>query len=410
MYIHEYIFKILGFNIIKKSDLLTEMVDIELGDDSIVPKIRSNSYQNKNEKQKRIIVCVYNFIIFCIISWQVFFGLVIAIQTKNIKYLGGYIFQLICSLQYLISIKYFRTNHLDNLLLENQNLIKILNNRSVVSFCISLIISTLLVVFITKGINMEKHSIPYLLYKHKKNGLWIFYFLSNFFGYLIFLINVSIFSVTMDSHKDDIIKYVTNLKNYMTSSVLISDKVSRLSIEILGLQDKFNDSVEKLNLLFSITSVLGLVHIFVTLNFWLSGIVISTDIINFVIFLLIEYIYINSIQTLKLSISNISNEIKLPIYMGNLLQKNNIDRKVHTLDDFNNKKLYESVICTQIYAVQIIEYQSLQQLQFIINEPWACFEIFGLKISDTTIIHKMLGILIAVFIADSLSSALSFQV
>lgn len=403
----------MGFPFNNENVVLDKMIDLEIGNGIITPKINilnSRDDQNIKTKIKTTLTYAYNFIIFSIISWSILYAIVMAFYTKNIKYVGGYIFQVIFSSQYVLSIIYFKSNHLSKLLAENKKTEQLLNKRSIIAIIVTIFVSLLSTMLVVKGIDLTDYSVNNLIHKMNSPPLTILYFVTTFFGYLTFLINICIFSLVMHDHKQDVVNYTSRLKDYMSSSVTISEKVSRTSIEILELQERFNDSIDKLNALFSTMSVLGILHVFFTIEFWLSGTVVSTDVINLVMFFIIEYFYINSAQTLRTSINNISSEIKLPIHMGNLLQINNINRKLPSLEEFDNRKMYESIICTQIYTVQIIEYQSLQQLQSIINEPWACFEIFGLQISDTTIIQKMLGFLITIFISGSLYNALGFQI
>lgn len=407
MEIYKILFMVLGFQINSEDEKFDKMVEIELGENVIIPKMKSRKKNNKNDYNYNYII---NIIIFCIISWQIFYAITNVINKKNMNYLNGCMFQIIFALQYLISVKYFKGDHLNNLLCDNDQLKIMLNKKIILTIITTIFISILLLIFVVEGINLKNESILNLINKKKSGGIFFIYFLSVFFGYLVFLTNISIFSVIMNEHTNDILKYIKNLEQYVSSSVSISEKVSRISIEIVEQQEKINESVQELNLLFSTTSALGLLYIFIITQLWSSGVIISTDIINFIIFVTIEYFYVKSAQVFRTLTNDISSKIKLPIYMSNLMQKNNINKKIHPIEHFDDDKIYETMICTQIYVIQIIEYQSLQQLQLIINEPWPCFELFGLQINDTTIIYKFIGIIMVVFIAGNLSDAFSFQI
>jgi hypothetical protein len=175
-------------------------------------------------------------------------------------------------------------------------------------------------------------------------------------------------------------------------------------MEVIDLRQRFNESVEKTNLSFSSLSMLGLINIFFTINFWKIGKITSIDIINLTTFFIIEYFYINSAQKLRASINTISSDINLPVYINNYLQKNTFGRKIPKISQYDEKEMFESVIYTQISVIAIIEQQYLQQLQTIISGEWASFEIFGIKITDTSLIQKIFGLFITIFIAGNLST------
>lgn len=412
MKFYNFVFRLLGYTLFieKNKNQDDDFVDIEIGNNKIIPQMRLvNEDQNTNTKLQIFIRYLWILIIFSLIAWSIIYALVLTISNNQIGYIGNYMFQIIFVTQYLFGVWYFKSNHLFKQIKQNKKMESDLEKYMMLVFFMSIALSLLSTSLIVIGEEVANTYTSYIFNKKSSPLLITLFFFDTFFGYLSFLTNACLFVIILYTHKNEIVDYTNGMQEYMESSVPISDKVSRISVEILDIRERFNESVNNLNLSFSSLSALGLIYVFFTITFWAHGKFMSIDIINLVTFLIIEYCYINSAQTLRSSIGIISNKIKLPVYMNNYLNRNNIDRKIPKLDVFGEKEIFEATVCTQIYVVQIIEYQSLQQLQAIVNDDWACFEIFGIQITDTKMIEKFLGIILTIFVAGNLSTIMSFN-
>lgn len=409
MKVYEFIFYLLGYTLFQKQiEEIGLPVEVELNNGKIIPKIRllKDSHQELN-KFKYIIKLIYNIVIFSLITWIIIYAIILTTQTAQTEYILGFVFQLIFSTQYLFGVKYFWSDHLFKKLYENRKLEKKFNKSMIVVLILTIIISLLSVIFVSSGVDVGTNfvlnklkQVPYIV---------VLFFVSNFFGYLTFLTNACVFVTIIRDHSSELKDYTDGIQEYMSSSISVSDKVSRISMEVIDLRHRFNESVDKLNLSFSSLSVLGIIDVFFAINFWKIGKITSINIINVITFFIIEYFYIISAQKLRASINTISLSINLPVYINNYLQKNTFGRKIPRISQYDEKEMFESVIHTQISVIEIIEQQSLQQLQTIINGEWESFEIFGIKITDTSLIQKILGLFITIFIAGNLSDASIFQ-
>ena len=413
-----FILNILGYSLFRKpNEVNDDPVDIEIGKNGIMPKIKlmSNSNVNPNistieDKIKMVFKYFYNLVIFVLISWSIVYAIILTIRTSRVDYIGGYMFQIIFLTQYAFGLKYFSSDHLFTKLADNKKMEKQFDTLMILTLVVSIILATASTTCVALDIDISPFSVMEALRQHMSTGVIALLFFDRLFGYLAFLTNASTFVTIMLNHKNEIVEYTNGIKEFMESSVPISDKVSRISVELIDLRERFNDSVEHLNLLFSSLSILGMIDIFFVIEFWVADKLNSMDIINLATFLFIEYFYINSAQKLRESINKISSDIKLPIYMNNYLQRNTLNRKIPIFANNNEKVIFDTLVHTQIYVVELIEYQSLQQLQIIINEEWSCFEIFGIKLNDTTLMQKLIGLIFTIFIAGNLTNIIAFQI
>lgn len=393
----------------------TENTSNKFTNNILVPIIEK-SQENKNlltKTYKLVIRYIYIFLIFSLISWTIVWSIILTIQTNKSDYIVSYIFQIIFSLQYLIGVWYFDTDHLFKKLSMNTNMEKKFSFLILSSFIASIILSIVCTILTINGTEVEYYSISNELYKIMTPLLAVLVFFDKFFGYLSFLINSSAFIIIMADHKKEITNYTKRIKEFMISQVSTSEKVSTISIELLEMRERFNESVEQLNYFFSSLSILGIIDVFFVMKYLSIQKINSIEILNLIIFIIIEYSYIESAQKLRTSINSISNEIKLPIYMSNYLQKSLLNTKIPVININDEKVLlkviFDNIIEIKINAVEIIEYQSFNQLQQIINEEWECFQIFGLKLSDTLIVQKIMGLIITIFIAGNIASVTSLN-
>lgn len=141
--------------------------------------------------------------------------------------------------------------------------------------------------------------------------------------------------------------------------------------------------------------------------------VCSFDLLNFVMFLITIYIYIDSVQKLKLSITDIVSGITLPIYTNNYfskIEKINFAKK-HIVDNIDNpseQDIKRLLVNINICVEQTLENIEWINLQKVLNLEWDSFQIFGIQITDTALIQKIISVIVTVSLASDLSSLISF--
>jgi hypothetical protein len=359
-----------------------------------------HDYNESKLKTKLLIISKfsYNLIILGLISWTIIFSIIVSFKENNIHIFGKNSFQVIFASQYIIGLMYFNEDHLDNIMKNSDVKNKLIKY---IPFTIigSLIITTITTLFVIYDINISKSL------KTMYDISWFLIFVQNFFSYFCFLMNTTVFMVIIFNHKNKIIMKTNQIKEYIKTTVVFEGKIASITFDIVRMRSEYNESVDKLNSFFSSQSILTLIYIFFIFNTNIN--ISSIDLINLSIFLLTIYTYINFAQKLKSSIDDISNAITLPIYSNNYfeqLTKIKHDEKQNF--NIDNDNLHKLMIDIYICTTGVYENMGIMHLQKVIELPWNTFQIFGIQITDTTLIQKTFSIILTFLMANNIASFL----
>jgi hypothetical protein len=461
MKLYYILLHLIGYSLyVKKSNIDDEpiIVIVDSANDNVIVERRNrNSEKNKIRKLVLVLKIIYNIFIFSIISWQIVYALIYSIQQNEILYFGGYLFQLIFATQYVIGLTYFKDDHFYKKMESNKKLEKYLSILFPICVCISVILSIITITFTYYNITLSKMSMLYVFSQHMSPFLIFLIVLDKFYGYFSFLINVSTFSIIIYDHHNEASEYTKRIEKYMQGSVTISDKMFSISTELIKIKDSYKTSVEKLNLMFSSLTILGLCYVSFTIKIMSNYQVDTINIINLVLFLIVEYVYIFTAQNFRSSASNISASIYRNVHAIHFLQKNNSKQetiiaipndeidddddldstKKHQpyatiskskSDNINKKTLEEiskihqsersikshinllhiAVRKIHIYNAEIAENVTWSHLQEIVKKEWEPFQVLGIEIKDTLLIQKLIGAIIAIIIAKDLIDLTTF--
>ena len=417
---------------------------------------KENAKQIKKANAIFILKILYNIFIFSLLSWQVLYALIYAIREREVIYFGGYLFQIIFSSQYIIGVLYFKDNHFYKKMESTKTLEKYLTIIYPICIIISMILSTLTITLTYHNITLSQMSMLYVFSQHMTPFLAALIVLDKFYGYSSFLINVVTFSIIIYDHQNEASDYTKRIETYMQGSVTISDKMSTISTELIKIKDAYDLSVTKLNTMFSSLTILGLCYVYFVIKISYDYEVDTMSIINMVLFLIVEYMYITFAQNFRSSASDIYSAIYRNVYAIHFLQKNNSKQEimipipddsddniewddkeinesrepVFTGSDMSKKLLDEiykthqsdktikthinllhmAVRKIHIFSAEIAENVTWSHLQEIVNRKWASFQILGFEIDDTLLLQKLIGIAMVILIANDLGDIIAYQI
>ncbi len=305
-----YILNFAGYTFDFKDKSQVPPLDIEIG--------RHNTFVARQKSQKSSCVCsvcctyVYSIIIYLLILWLLPYTGYMAIRDKNVIPFGRSLFQVIIGLQYYYAKVYFANNHFYENIISDKKLTKYMKIVLIIVLIISFILSSINVYMLNSNIKMHGYTD---IYDNMPNSivnkalLSTLLFISSLYSYLTFSINASIFSINMLYQKNTVESYSKKLDNYIRGSVNTFRKLTNIATEYSQMKYKFDNTVTLLTPFFTILNCFG----FVSIYFYIDAIIIknlsATEIINIILFLIVDIIYIIAIQSVNSNIENISKTI-----------------------------------------------------------------------------------------------------
>jgi hypothetical protein len=394
-------------------------LDIELG--------KSNTFiakqRNKKDNGYNNHTYIYNIFIGGFIVWSVIYSIVISFLELSTIPFGRSLFQLIIFIQYINGIIYFRKNHFYENIVSNSDLTDLLKLYLPITTLVSIVISILNIVLLIVGFSQLVYSDIYNSSDMTgKVFILILMFLENIYSYQSFTINTCIFVINMIYHRNNVKDNSEKLTSYVNNSVGISQKMNALSDQLLKMKDKFDNTVKVLSPFFTILNVLGFFSIYYFLIAIEREIVTSIEIINIIIFALVELIYILSIQDVNKHNENISGQIssssliatlfankKFEIIIPKDINKKEVDkytpRYKKPIDDnpynIENSQMIKQCLIASVSTDQTTDWLVLQK---IVSDRWETFKIFGVELTDSKLISRIIGLLIGVLISAELGN------
>jgi len=408
-------------NICKKIIKITSMINIfkkkKNNKTNIIITIQNDiineEYINKKTCDKNIIKSttniLYKILICTILMWPIILMIVYAVIRKEIKYITSNIFQFLPICQYIIGSLYYSSNHYNNCLKRNIDNIKYIIMSYMLSLGISIIIFVTIIVLMTCGSNL---SIFKELATHTNLVGFIFVILAtafhSFFSYLIILINLITFGLIFIAHSIEISKYYEKLDKFVDKN---PDELSLESItrEHAETKSYHGASVDKLNNLFSSITIIGFIGSYYVILYYNTK---YTSIYNYMFlatFIIIELLYIYSINKVKSAVSDISKLMSSEKIISRYLSVVNFKDMVTSTGSVNvedNNDSNDNVLTGQLsHIIEISTRTAIRvnenmrslawhTLQKKLSEEWDCFNICGFDIDDATILNKLITIIV----------------
>lgn len=396
-------------------------LDIELGkSNTFIAKQRNHKKNNHNNY-----IYIYNFVISSLIIWSVIYSIVQSIIELSTIPFGRSLFQLIIFIQYINGIMYFNKNHFYENIVSNSDLTELLRYSLPITTIISIVLSILNTVLL--GLDFTQLIYSDIYDPASMTGkvfVIILFFLENLYSYQSFTINTCIFVINMIYHRNNVKDNSEKLKPYINNSVGISQKMNALSDQLLKMKDKFDNTVKVLSPFFTILNVLGFFSVYYFLIAIEMQNVSPIEIINITMFALVEFIYIYSIQEVNKHNKDISDQISSSSIIATLFANKKIelvvpkDKKKKDLESkftprykkstdsdseyvSDNTQMIKQCLIASISTDQTLDWLVLQK---IVSEDWETFKIFGVELTDSKLISRILGLLIGVLISAELGN------
>jgi len=411
-------------------------LEIEMGrHGTYIAKPRyTSSYFNK----KQLMILTYKILIGLLIGWTVPYGLYRSIDLKTSAIFGRTIFQIMIVIQYIIGIAYFKKDHFYTHILGNADLLKIVQYMIPFTTLISLSLSITYPILLQQSYQFNLHSEIY----NSANSMGqicicVILFMESLYTYQTFLISCVLFSINMLYHKWTISEYSCNLLEYVRRSTSTIEKINIVAIEYSQMKGQYNTTVDHLNPFFSSLNFIGFPSIYFYIIAITKNDVSPTEITNIALFLLIEMIYIVSIQSVGWEISNIAVTLRGNNFITTFFGSKKIDlfdhneyqllcTSAHNTESMPSNNSYGSnnlhhdkkssdthqSILKNILIISLATDQMLNwvALQNIVAEKLNSFTLFGIEISNQTILSKVFGLIISILIFSEVSGLFNWWV
>jgi hypothetical protein len=299
---------IAGYTFDFENNVYHPPLDIEVGrQNTYVAKPRT---QKKGSTKRLIFTTLYVIIIYILIMWLVVYSLYMAIRDKNIFTFGRSWFQILLALQHHYATTYFSDNHFYENIMSNEQLKKYMTYATPCLLVFSVMLGFLNVALLNKGFRYNGYD---ELFKHssdtQKALLSLLIFLDSFYSYITFTINSCVFVINMLYHKITVSNYSDSLGAYIKNSMNVVRKLNIIATEFSQMKYMFNKTVQLLSPFFSVLNFIGFITIYFYLNAVQHNDLGVSEFINVILFVIVEYVYIQTIQSVNQNISNISETV-----------------------------------------------------------------------------------------------------
>jgi hypothetical protein len=251
----------------------------------------------------------YNAFIVLIMIWRAFYAIYMSIRDKDIVPFGRVIFQILLVMQYILGIMYFRKQHFYKNISTKSDMINLLRVSAPFTIVISLSLAIVHTTLMVNDVNIHGYSEIY----DSASGvsavlLAILLFVDTLYSYLTFTINTCVFVINMVYHKQKVSEYATSLNDeYIRSDQDDTTKVNTIAKGYSLMKDLWDETVTVLNPFFTSLNFVGFVSIYFYVRAIKDNDISADEITNLILFVIVEVIYIISIQTVYKSISRISD-------------------------------------------------------------------------------------------------------
>jgi len=391
-------------------------------------------------------------------------------------------------------ISYFRKQHFYKNITTKTKMINLFRTFIPFVILIALALSVTMTALMVTGSNIHGYT---ELYEGANTVgqifLAILLFIDSIYSYLTFSINACVFIINMMYQKSMVSEYARNLDNYIISTEDQDAKVQTIAYDYFLTKDGWDATVGALNYFFVFLNFFG----FLSIYFYLQAIgrddIAADEITNLILFVLIDAVYIVSINNVYRDVGHISDTIgstsmsaqyftnekddfhTLKNAVSRIQRLRQLDQKVfrhnglideemgvapthvvirtdepkvdqsdadhsdsvsvtgashatsnssgYKFDDFapgradgiggeesyvidpNVTGSLRKILTTVTGTQNMVNWMSLQA---VAGGRWKTFRLFGVELTDTTLIARLVGLLIALGIGAELVSALNW--
>jgi hypothetical protein len=419
---HNLIYNIYGHsyyceNTNPENDPLNINIELEQNTNVIVTVPDINEITtDKLLRLKIILGFIYNALIIVLISWSIPYLIIEAFQMRTRDEIHNILFPLMFTTQYIIGLSYFNSESYKNNINKSMKLKKTFQLLTIISLFLVICMTIMTFLFIVYNVSIQNEG-GIKIYNYS-SGTYALLFFNKFYSYAAFFANMTLFFVLMHHNKKILNDYTNEIKEYIKSSYSLIDKVTSITIKFQEIKNEYDATIDSLNTFFSFLSIIGALGLYFVIISIFNGKFDSIQIINSCLFLLTEIMYVNTAQGLRSSIDEITNLIiKNPVLIQKYNQKERQYNMIINNDPYYDKREVENSlvslqeICTVTYmCCKEMEEQLLwKKLDDMLQAEWNTFQFFGIKIKDTTLLQKILGLIITFIFTTNLINVADFN-
>lgn len=331
---------------------------------------------------------LYSLFIFSILSIPV---IIYAnkIYKNNNFYIPFIFFYLIYPVQYILSIIYYSSDHYYKLIniwdvkCNDKNCY--LSKKSIV--CILIIIFSIIISFVTYSLSIYNiFSSDYLLYNDIFHIIWI---VELFYGRTLLLYNLFVFFFVFHIHINNLNKIVQFLEKSNWIYYRDIKDISDICIDIVIKKYELEDSIDKLQNIFSSSTILGTIGFITTLLNYKQYKIDIYLIILCSIYLIIQLYFFIIIYIIGEQQKKMYKSIRHPIFAAQWLHRIK-QIKINNIDEQKKQFLLSKENATSIDWII---------LNTFLKEEWVNFEFFGVQLNDGILIKKcfaFIGLIISI--------------
>ena len=403
-YNYEYVFKIIGYGDDINYDY-DEPLDIEIDNNSIIPIFRDNS------KKKSNLWYFYNFIIFSLLSWKIIYTLYYSILKHDINYGSLITFPLLVLSQYGVGIAYFNKQYFHSKMMQKKHRDKY-NIYLIIASLIGFIITIISIAFLWVDIDVGAYSEIFVNQTIPiKSGITILMFFDNTISHQIIAVNFTVFIANLLFDKNTILKMEADITQGVNSTMDSDIKIKKVAGEYKATKAQFEKNISETGSIFESFNILTFIHLGFLANMIVNNNIYIFQIIYAVIYIVIYIIFLHVINTVNNVAGNIDQLLKKNLYLANFFQDNTI---LYANEDPNittDQYLEEIIAVLYFNTKKILEINQKTGWKILhdeIKEEWASYTIMGfIKVDGTSIVTKLLAILVMIFFSTNLGDLFS---
>lgn len=373
----------------------TEMNQIEI-------KVDEN--MNVEEKQKKWDITFYknwyirhpiNSVYFVFVGllllWPCIYSFVKAGIESDISYITSNVFTFLFFVLYILGLQYHQNNHFQKTIKRTKKYKKLMLSTFIIFPILTVILCSIMLILMALEINVNIYS---ELWGNAddigKIFVGIIFFINYMYSYNIYFAIMVSFAIVFQIHAMEIRRYIDKLQQKLSTNTMDINSVIQEYTEI---KSQHTTSVDILNNIFAAITVFGIIATYFLLINYDTKFVGVLNYVEVFCFILTELIYLFTINRIKTATSDIIGYINSPDYVVKYLHK--VDTEQFATEFENNKKILKDISLRSYIKVN----ENSSDLNWIIlsdslGSSWEAFKILGFEVDDTTIMQKLVGIVL----------------
>lgn len=386
-------------------------------------QIESKKFFHKHSKLIKTILyyllnILYMMFILVTIFWKPIYKI---IHIRTYKHFMSNAFVFVIPIQYFIELIYFRTSHFCRMLSIDQKYARLVNDYSKFVLITSLIASIVSVLLYWTTDALDIYDVIKETTPNKKLMICVICAFDHFYSCCIFICSVFTFATVFIIHSMS----MTTFSSFVNRMKYTSESVNKIYVEYINLKKQYEESVEHLNIMFSTTTIFGLLASYgVVIHIKTGNFVFDIfDICCIILYVVAEFVYFYSIYKVTKSI----DLIQMTIISGEFTQKflkrqpfqstsmsvfppfNNNSEKLddsqqsEMLHQLQNsiERLNMHVSCISLNLRDSLTTDDWVVVEQLISRPWKNFTLFGFTVENAEFVKRISAVIFMYVLSSS---------